>query len=368
MTKRAIFFAFALLAVSFGLPAGAVTYYVDVLNGNDAYAGTNWPTAKFSIQAGVGSAVDGETVLVADGVYVLTSGVVVSRGILIQSMNGASNTVVDGRYPYATNQCFNVDHSNAVVDGFTIVGGRSLMGGGVYLSNGSTLQNCIVESNSATFAGGGVYANTHGIVRRCSVLNNVAENTSDGGGIYSFLDGLVEGCVVYGNSARIGGGVVSMFHGQVVNCVIAGNTASQGGGLHCSQYSTIQNCTISGNSAQTGGGADAFFGGTFRNTIIYNNTASRGSNYFQQVSADQAAVFDYSCTAPLPAGVGNISVNPLFVDAAGENYRLQAGSPCLDSGSDLGAPTNDLIGVFRPLDGDGSGSAVTDMGAYERQP
>ena len=66
--------------------------------------------------------------------------------------------------------------------------------------------------------------------------------------------------------------------------------------------------------------------------------------------------------------MGNIDANPLFVNAAGGNFRLQAGSPCIDAGTNTGAPTDDIEGNPRPIDGDGDTIAVTDMGAYEYMP
>ncbi|MCB9768444.1 MAG: hypothetical protein H6752_09630 [Candidatus Omnitrophica bacterium] len=54
---------------------------------------------------------------------------------------------------------------------------------------------------------------------------------------------------------------------------------------------------------------------------------------------------------------GNINSDPKFVDPENGDYRLQRGSPCIDSGTDTGL-TTDLDGKPRPIGG-------YDMGAYE---
>jgi len=60
-----------------------------------------------------------------------------------------------------------------------------------------------------------------------------------------------------------------------------------------------------------------------------------------------------------PTGEGNISDDPLFVDALNANYHLQTTSPCIDSGTAIEAPSTDFEGVARPQ------GAGFDMGAYE---
>jgi hypothetical protein len=55
----------------------------------------------------------------------------------------------------------------------------------------------------------------------------------------------------------------------------------------------------------------------------------------------------------------------LFVNAANDDYHLQAGSPCIDAANLSNSLSVDLDGVPRPLDGNGDGVAISDMGAYE---
>jgi hypothetical protein len=68
-------------------------------------------------------------------------------------------------------------------------------------------------------------------------------------------------------------------------------------------------------------------------------------------------------------GPGNMNVDPLFVDEAGGNLHLQQGSPAIDAGDPAvpgaGELTVDLDGTPRVQDGDGNGSEIRDIGAFE---
>jgi hypothetical protein len=63
---------------------------------------------------------------------------------------------------------------------------------------------------------------------------------------------------------------------------------------------------------------------------------------------------------------GNRVTDPRFVDPIAHDYRLAAGSPCIDTGfDDAGMPTTDFEGEVRPRDGDGDGVARRDVGFDE---
>src|SRR3972149_11717324 len=86
--------------------------------------------------------------------------------------------------------------------------------------------------------------------------------------------------------------------------------------------------------------------------------------------------FLLSCVQGLSvyAGNGNIGSDPLFADPPGQDYRLSAGSPCIDAGDNSAVPVDlglDLGVRSRRVDDlattdTGLGTApFVDMGAYE---
>jgi hypothetical protein len=72
------------------------------------------------------------------------------------------------------------------------------------------------------------------------------------------------------------------------------------------------------------------------------------------------STLNFCCTTPPPQGFGNITKEPVFVDAANGDLRLQSTSPCIDAGNTVEAyGITDLDGKPRVL------GAAVDMGAYE---
>ena len=259
----------------------------------------------------------------------------------------------------------------AVLDGFIIEAGNasgavgvpgSDVGAGIWTSSSSPNLNNLVIRNCHAAYGSGMY-NSGGspTLTNCTFSGNSAN--SSGGGIYnSGGSPSLTNCTFSGNSAGSGGGIYNDSSLTLINCTFSGNSAGSGGGMFNSGGSpTLTNCTFSWNSAGSGGGMhNSTSNPTLANCILWANAVSQifGS-----------ATVTYSCIKGNWPGTGNINNNPKFVNAAGGDLRLQSGSPCIDKGDNGAVPpavTTDLDGNPRFADGDANGSAVVDMGAFER--
>lgn len=353
MRYGVMFFVFCLLAS----PALAVIY-VDVnspVNGT----GLSWGNPRVVLQEAIDHAyaIGGDEVWVRKGVYAevieMRPGVAVYGGFtgtehtLIQRKPWVYITTIDATAIPAPNHVV-IGTDDAVLDGFTITGGSATSGavtrgGGLFLDGTSPLiANCVIRNNEASTSGGGAYVvnGAEPVFRNCAFYDNLGGN--EGGGM------LIGNCQT---------GAV-----EVVNCVFSGNSAFYGGAVSCSKSNpTLSNCTFNGNTATWGGAFftwSVYYSGQPRlyNCILWDNTQQEMSAI---IYSGAPPLLEYCNVKGGWNGTGNINANPLFVNAAARNYRLQFGSPCIDAASATYAPDDDIRGVARPV------GAGYDIGAYE---
>jgi hypothetical protein len=258
------------------------------------------------------------------------------------------------------NNCTLTGNSASVGWGRTSIG-VPYDGGGAY---GCTLNNCTLVGNSAIRSGGGTSGCS---LNNCTLSGNSANY---GGGAHG---GILITCMLLTNEASLGAGG-GAFECVLCNCTLAGNRAIGdqyvsgfgGGASDC----TLNNCTLTANVA-TGpvpaghsyhGGSGAS-GSTLNNCILYLNGQSNDSGGTNLDNYDSSCVLSYCCAENLPTqGVGNIAVDPMFVDQSSWNLRLQPNSPCINAGNNTYA-----VGVT-DLDGNPRIAGGTlDIGAYEFQ-
>ena len=295
-------------------------------------------------------------------------------------------------------------------------------GGGFYLEaiEGSLLaniNNSNIASNRTKLEGAGLrLSGFMGGSATLSMVNDLVQDNIteevDGGGIavYGAKAGIanliLSESTVSRNQGPNGGGVFGFAWGQdamvlmtLKNNLITHNTSQQGGAICSCNGQTdpasptsataggtiiwdLTNNTITSNYSSThgAGGIKMSSGSIYgdgglstlylKNDIVWGNTDDFGN---QQVvisidgkSGTSNAKISYSNVGSIHT-FGDaqyttdhvISNNPGFKNAAGEDYHLLKGSPCIDSGTSTEAPKSDIEGIPRPQ---GNGY---DMGAYE---
>ena len=295
----------------------------------------------------------------------------------------------------------------------TFSGNSASLGGAIYNVNSSpVLMNCVVSDNLALINGGGIYnSSSSPRLSGCTVSGNSADYV--GGGIYSWLSSPeLSNCAVSANSAVSGGGMANESSSPALfDCTFAGNSAGEGGGgggmSNRQSAPVLTNCIFEGNSVGEGGGGGGIFsyqssptltnctfwgnsggeyaGGGFGGGAMYNNTSDPVLTNCILWGDGPDEIVNNSSSSPLVSysdiqggceadpynncGDGNVNTVPGFLGAAGGDFHLGPGSPCIDAGNNAAPnlPAHDFEGDPRLLDGDGDGTATVDMGADEKQ-
>ena len=299
------------------------------------------------------SATNSDVIWVSSGTYTFTapmeddhetygdSCLLIPTNVTVRSISGVRSSVIldansigrVARLEDASSMIIGVTITNGVVDE---IGEEELAGGGIY---GGTISNCLVISNYARLGGGA----SHCSVYNSTITKNYAASGSAGGG--GINAGSVYNSIVSNNIALFSGGGIRL--SSAYNCLILDNSATGGGGAG---GETLCNCTISGNSAISLGG------GVWDATL--SNCISWANNSVDDFSSGGSE--SYSCGSGY-TGAGSITSDPLFIGSG--DYRLQAGSPCINTGTN-GAWTAGA----RDLDGNQRiwpNAGIVDMGAYE---
>jgi hypothetical protein len=158
----------------------------------------------------------------------------------------------------------------------------------------------------------------------------------------------------------------------LINVTFSANTAvGAGGGLgNYTSSPQLINVTFTKNATTNNGGALFNYDGSnpvVRNSILWGDIGVEINN-----SKASTPSITYSDIKGGYAGLGNIDVNPRFTNLAyygGSTlmYGLLYNSSAIDAGNPSAAtcPATDQRGTVRPLDGNGDGSAICDMGSFE---
>lgn len=192
-------------------------------------------------------------------------------------------TILDGNNASAVISQSTASTTNVLFEGLTINKGKAANGGGAFIRDGFTLQNCIISNNTATTSAGGVYLYTGGTLSNCLVENNIAPQA---GGVHvsssiASVKPWVLDCIIQYNQVTSDGGGLRIQHTigmapEIKNTIIRGNIAKNasnvltwGSGINVSMGNPVfSNCIIANN---TGAASVNLYGGELQNTTIVNN-------------------------------------------------------------------------------------------------
>ena len=331
------------------------------------------PADQPTIQAGVDSATDGDTVLVAPGLYQGLGNRYISfggKGILLLGDGGPDSCSIYCAGYYSGFLFTNGEDSSSVVSGFRVTGdfiqhGMSPGAGGAVICTASspTFMNCVFEGHHAAHYGGAVYVRD-GSPRfiNCRFWSNRASYYETGFGAAVCCDTgsapSFEYCVFDRNDGEHGGAIACLNGDPIlINCTMVDNEAGYGAHVYCLGSAPIIDACIIG----------------FARWGVAVYCEDEGSN--PQLSCcnlyGNALGDSDGCPENQPPEKGNTFSNPMFCDAGNGDYHLLSTSICLPENHECGI----LVGAFGAgctpefrvwnVQPDGSGDAVTIQDAID---
>ncbi len=379
------------------------------------------PADQPTIQAGIGAALESDTVLISPGTYTGDGNRDIEFGgkeVVIRTVGGPEVTIIDcegsASEPHRGFYLHGHEGPGAVIEGLTVVNGYAQFGGGIRLYFSSpTINNSKIADCFAFGSGGGLWC-SNGDPQFNDVL--FAYNECDGGGggasfeesqtsftdcefraneaggagaflLHNFCDAVLIRCLLVGNTVNTQGGAATLFGGCSAlfdECVLAGNQTSptgKGGAVWASDvvHVTFLNCTVAGNHAGARGSAVAAWAGALidgEKSIIAFNEGAEG------VYIDETDLPGYPASAAFTCfdifgneggdwtgaiadqlGIdGNFSADPVFCAPEIGNYHIARNSPCTPFGNDCFALIGALPQACGPsLCGDVGGDGVFDF-------
>ncbi len=287
-----------------------------------------------------------------------------------------NGVVFDGNSSSNKGCMVNHENSNPILTDITFSNNTAKYGAGMYNYQSSpTLTEVVFSDNVAGHVGGAMENEDHSNPILTDVLFSGNSAYHEGGGMFNIVGSnpILTNVAFINNAVTGDGGGGGMQNSNsspiLTNVTFSGNHAVVGGGIGNWQSSlTLMNVTFSKNTADRYGSAmySQESTPTITNSIIWGNTPGDS----QMLNDRGVSTVTYSIIAGGHPGTGNLNADPqlgVLAENGGltPTYSLPLGSPAIDAGSPSTCPPTDQHGMLRPVDGDGNGSEICDMGAFE---
>ncbi|HPC11877.1 MAG TPA: FlgD immunoglobulin-like domain containing protein, partial [candidate division Zixibacteria bacterium] len=348
------------------------------------------PADYHTIQGAIDAADGEDTVLVSDGVWTGPGNydlVVPGTTIVIASVHGPAVTIIDcAGADFLDHRAFDLGggglgagrDNTFALRGFTIRNGVAAGGGGALVGDRWRLdiEYCIFESNRAV-DGGAVSCDSCRVdIRTSRFRYNLAER--GGGALYGVGGGVISGCRFDLNRAETGGALADFRDLTFLDCVFQQNEARYGAALRPLPADSVSfaasGTTFSRNRgdaavfiaygaadlshctfAENDGGLALTAAAPILTDCILADNAGKPVVCFDPMPGRTSDPFlSYCCVSDsgldLPGCAvsfftmpNNLIADPMFCYLTPDDYRLEAGSPCVGAASDGGnmgaAPT-----------------------------
>jgi hypothetical protein len=336
------------------------------------------PGDAATIQDAVNAALGGDTVLVKPGVYhefVLLNG----RLITLKCDGPAFSAIIEPPSDKAAITFMNGESSVTSVIGFTMRNcaiGVNIVNGGPTLE-GNWITNCgtgIFSQSGGLFLTNEIVACQNGIVLQGSsvVRGNSIHDCAKGIHVDA-ADPLIRENFIFNNS-DIG-----------IEIGVGGSTLIQNVVYNNAHFGVAWNVTIGArgttlihNTVVAAANATATQASGLPGSSFLGNNILVGDPAFRLDTGAQSPIFDHNLLfsptgatvtgLTIPPDGHNIVTEPQFIGAASGDFDLAAISAAIDAANPTNSVEADIAGNLRPIEGNGDGVALPDIGAYEFIP